>query len=138
MVNGYDVTGYVIDLMLKDEYIIHFQSRINLNDYFIIPYTEMSPNDGDYSLISRDEYNFRLLLSRNNGLVIPKGSLADAKLETQRISDIYDLPYTLSVSYDEEMALYNNILLICYPLMIYIVVYIKKIKYRKNNSQNIE
>lgn len=142
IVRGYKTTGYVIDFMLKDEYIIYFNTYVNLNDYFILPFkTMIADEEQDSEIISADEYSFRLLLDKNNGLVVPNGNIDNVKSEIKRISDIYDLPYMLSISYEQEKSMGNNTIIICVLLIVLCatiliicsLIFIKRFRHKKHH-----
>lgn len=136
IIRGYETDCYILDFINKGESIIYFNTQVNLDDYFIIPFIK-TINDKEYSLNDINEYNFRLLLDKNNGLVIPKNNLKNVKLEIKNISNSYSLPYTLSTSYLEDTN-YIKYSLIIYTLVIIflIVILIKIIRnlYKKRYS----
>lgn len=126
MVRGYPTTAYVIDFLDKDESILYFNVPVNLNDYIILPFTSIFAANETTEEIDANEYNFRLLLDKNNGLVVPHDSIHKVKQEIKNISKYHKLPYALSVSVIEEYRYANGAILICsIVLTICFVIFIR-------------
>lgn len=108
-VDGLTVTGEVAGFLKEDQFLVSYGSAFHLNDCLLMPQPPLLPQEDSRQ---EREYNFRQLLDRNNGLVVPRGDLAQVQQQVEKIGGSLGLPYTLSISYNQEQqALTRNILL---------------------------
>lgn len=115
----------VIGFLEEESQIISFNFPIKLNQYIILPMEQFSTIQH-----SDDErtYQFRMMLDKNNGLILPKQKLSKVETEIRSICNNVKLPtYRLSQSYssqsNEEYAkIISFSLLLCISILVNVFV----------------
>lgn len=122
---GFLVDGIVIGVLESNQFIEFYGNVTNIDDCFIIPF----PSFTKEQLIDEEtrELAFRVMLDRNNGIVIPNASKATIQAELNDYTQKHNLPdYSLSVSYNERNLPYYILILICLIILIPNIIMIMK------------
>lgn len=102
----YPIKCKVIDFLESGQTVIRFSQIINTDDFICIPFPADFNQQSDNPEIK--EYQFRLMIARNNGIIIPKTSEKEIKKEINSYTDEYQLPpylYSASVNFDKKFCL---------------------------------
>lgn len=131
---GVETVATVKGFLKPNSNYMHFNQEIFLDDKIILPFPEIIQNATDDT---EKDYNFRLLLDKNNGIVSPKTTLAQAEQEIENISKSYNLPYQTSVSYKELQSEYSTIYIVlilsfCFCLFCLIIILLRLSKIMKS------
>lgn len=102
----YPIKCKIIDFLESNQTVIHFGQIINIDDVICIPFPADFNQQSDDPEIK--EYQLRLMITRNNGIIIPKTSEKEIKNEINSYTDEYQLPpylYSASVNFDKKFCL---------------------------------
>lgn len=102
----YPIKCKVIDFLESGQTVIHFGQIINIDDVICIPFPADFNQQSDDPEIK--EYQLRLMITRNNGIIIPKTAEKEIKKEINSYTDEYQLPpylYSASVNFDKKFCL---------------------------------
>lgn len=123
IVNGKERQAKVIGFLEEGANLIHFNQKIILDDFIIIPMEKINIQNNDFM------YNFKALLDKNNGVVYPLNNKKSMEKELQIICEQNNLPYVLSANINDlylEKIINVLITVLVFLISIISVVYIRK------------